>query len=124
MTELQAMDRGRWVRAIVSGCVLLATLAMAAFALYLCYLHVTLGSTNGDKSQIKFGKNFEVSSNIVGLLVLFLTFFFFTKAGAWFHGSFPESSAIAREDFLEFLGKQEKKHVSRSELLDFITRGT
>ena len=117
------VTKADWVRIVLSGLVWLATLLMAAFGLYLAYLHLALPNDGRTSSTIKLGENVEITSDIVGILVLFLALAFFIKAGNWFHSCFQKDPRnISDRALMEYLVKSPSNKVSKSDLLAFLTK--
>lgn len=116
--------RYQWFRILLSAFVLLATLFMAGAGIYLCNMHLKMPKADKVASTIKFGKTLEVSSDVVGVLVLAFSLMFFVIAGKWFHASFvPQESSIKLGDVYQFLAKRSGQDVPRSELLEYLTKG-
>ncbi len=76
-----------WFRLVVAAIVLFVTLGMAIVGLLLCWEQITSNITQQPQveSTLKFGDQFEVSSGIVGVLVMGICLPFFLIANKSFH---------------------------------------
>ena len=112
---------------ILYAFVFLLTLPIAGTGLYFSYYDLLHPKVEKYVSSIiKVGESLlEVSTDVVGILILAISLIFFILAGTWFHSSFSKSKSDTEFFTMkinEFLAKQTGQYIPRDDLLNFISR--